>query len=233
MSNKVDKLFKDKLSEHSLPPSAQAWGKIEANLAKKNKGIIWFRIAAVLALFGLLTFVWIRNGNDKDMLPQMANKKPAEVKKKNPELNNKKKEEKPFVARNTSKEEKQGKTASKKEKQTIIQQEPVSAKTNDQTAVALMEEKKVEVPVITNEVNTAQVKTQKSIKLTFSLPSLKADTQEPEQAIAATPEEKKSTLQKAVNDIRTGDVLGSLRDAKDDLFAWEFKKDKTKKTTLN
>ncbi len=232
MSNKVDKLFKEKLGEHSLSPSAKAWEKIEANLAKKNKGVIWFRVAAVLALVGLLTFIWIRK--EKTALPdQMANQDQVKTEKEKPAPVKEKaaKQLLPSITQQTVKKE--NNTLSKKKHQNTINPEPVSPKTNnEQPALAVMNEKKEEVPVITTEVKSAQVTTPKSIKLTFSLPSLKEEVNEAEQAVAAT-EEKKSTLQKAVNDIRTGDVLGSLRDAKDDLFAWEFKKDKTKKTTLN
>jgi len=59
MSNKVDRLFKDKLEEHTIQPSAQAWDKVEAHLGKKNKMVVW-RIAAGVVLLGVLTFVGLK-----------------------------------------------------------------------------------------------------------------------------------------------------------------------------
>ena len=46
--NKLDAIFKDKLSNHTMMPSAAAWDKLEAGLTKKNEGIAWMRWAAVL-----------------------------------------------------------------------------------------------------------------------------------------------------------------------------------------
>jgi hypothetical protein len=34
--NKMDELFKNKLENHSLPPSAEAWEKVERQLEKKK-----------------------------------------------------------------------------------------------------------------------------------------------------------------------------------------------------
>ena len=36
MSNRIDQLFKDSLSEHKAPPSAEAWEKIHSGLIKKK-----------------------------------------------------------------------------------------------------------------------------------------------------------------------------------------------------
>lgn len=54
MENQTDKLFKDKLENHALAPSADAWEKIENNLEKKSKPIIWWRVAAAILLVGAL-----------------------------------------------------------------------------------------------------------------------------------------------------------------------------------
>jgi len=231
MNNNVDKLFKEKLGEHSLPPSAQAWEKVEAHLTKKNKGIVWFRVAAILALLSLFTFVLLKNGREEG-IKQMATQHPVKAEKEKTPASITKEEpakEEPVLAQQAIKKEDH--TVADQKKQPITQHEPLIAKTNAEQPAALPEEKQMEVPVIATEATVAQAAPQKSIKLTFSLPALK-ETESPQAMVAATtaaPEEKKTTLQKAVekaNEIRTGDVLRSLRDAKNDLFAWEFKKDK-------
>ena len=232
MNNNVDKFFKEKLGEHSLPPSAQAWEKVEAHLTKKNRGIVWFRIAAVLALLSLFTFVMLKNGREEGV-HQMATRQPAKAEKeKTPAAITKEEpaKEEPVLAQQAIKKEDH--TVADQKEQPIAQHEPLIVKTNAEQPAALPEEKQMEVPVIATEATMAQAAPQKSIKLTFSLPALK-EPESPQAMVAATaaPEEKKTTLQKAVekaNEIRTGDVLGSLRDAKNDLFAWEFKKDKPK-----
>ena len=236
MSNKVDRLFKEKLNEHAIPSSTHAWGKVEAHLTKKNKGIIWFRVAAVLALVSLLTFVLMKNGKEQ---PQQMASTPAKAAVK---ANEKASSTIPHAELTLTQQEirKEDNIVSKKQKQIINKSEPKQKQEQllIQTRVAqttvVTDEKKIGTSVIIpNEVAVAaQTTSQKSIKLTFSLPTLKTTNNEREEVmVAAIPEEKKTTLQKAVdraNEIRTGDVLGSLRDAKNDLFAWEFKKDKTK-----
>lgn len=52
--SKLDELFQEKLTNHSVTPSSEAWGKIENRLSKKNKSFVWFRWAAVFLLGGLL-----------------------------------------------------------------------------------------------------------------------------------------------------------------------------------
>src|SRR6185369_2559743 len=56
MENKIDQFFKDKLEGHTLPPSEEAWAKVEANLSKKNNVAIW-RIAAAILIAGALISV--------------------------------------------------------------------------------------------------------------------------------------------------------------------------------
>jgi hypothetical protein len=61
--DKVDQLFKNKLSDHTLVPSEDAWTRVEASLAKKNKPwfvnarptVIQWRWAAAILLMGALT----------------------------------------------------------------------------------------------------------------------------------------------------------------------------------
>lgn len=50
MKAPIDKLFREKLSEHSLEAPPMAWGKIESNLPKKSASFLWLKIAASFVL---------------------------------------------------------------------------------------------------------------------------------------------------------------------------------------
>jgi hypothetical protein len=55
--NRIDELFKTKLANHQVAPSADAWQRVEAGLVKKNSAWVW-RLAAAFVLFGLLSGAW-------------------------------------------------------------------------------------------------------------------------------------------------------------------------------
>jgi hypothetical protein len=50
MKAPIDKLFSEKLAEHSMDAPPMAWGKIESNLPKKNNSFFWLKIAASFVL---------------------------------------------------------------------------------------------------------------------------------------------------------------------------------------
>jgi hypothetical protein len=92
-------------------------------------------------------------------------------------------------------------------------------------------EEKPEEKTTTIEYTIASAEKKKPIKLVFSLPAIGSKNEIPEQNVALA-EQKKNTLQKIMettNDLRTGEALGSLLEAKNELFAREFKKEKTTK----
>src|ERR1044071_355585 len=83
MSNKLDKLFKEKLEEHSLQPTAQAWERVEAHLGKKNKMVLWVRVAAAVMLLGVLTFVginWSNSTSEEEIAKKIEKQGPVEEK---------------------------------------------------------------------------------------------------------------------------------------------------------
>jgi hypothetical protein len=80
MENQTDKLFKDKLENHSLPHSANAWEKIENNLEKKSKPIIWWRAAAAILLIGALLGLSYWWTGEESGTPQLAEQKKADSK---------------------------------------------------------------------------------------------------------------------------------------------------------
>jgi hypothetical protein len=224
MNSKVDKLFKTKLEEHTMAPSAKAWEKVEANLSKKNKPVIWFRIAAVLALAGLFTIAaWKWTEDTTPELVSIPTEKPVEQKEKLKQAEQ--------IKEQTAVVDQKQKTVTTKKKKRIPQQKKSNPLTPvvQENKVAITNEQQPEILKQTEVAVAQTVPSQKAIKLTFSLPTV---IKEDETSAVVATLEKKTTLQKAIetaNEIRSGDVLGSLRDAKDDLFSWEFKKDKSKK----
>lgn len=58
MENKLDKLFRDKLEQHSVAPSAHAWEKVAAGFPKKNNSwTLSWRIAAAIALLAVVSWL--------------------------------------------------------------------------------------------------------------------------------------------------------------------------------
>jgi hypothetical protein len=65
MENNLDKLFRDKLEQHSIAPSAHAWEKVAARFPKKNNAwTLSWRIAAAVALLGVVGWFAIDFGKD-------------------------------------------------------------------------------------------------------------------------------------------------------------------------
>jgi hypothetical protein len=83
MGNKLDKLFRDKLENHSMQPSAQAWEKVAASFPKKNNTIVWaWRIAAAVAIFGLIGW-YALSDSEEQLVKRVAKETPA-LKKQEP-----------------------------------------------------------------------------------------------------------------------------------------------------
>lgn len=212
--NKVDKFFKDKLETHALQPSTQAWEKVESNLSKKNKMTVWLRAAAAVALLGVLGFVLATfNEPEKQIVEEKI--EPKEQPTVVPEQ--KKDEQKQIVVK------KKKKPSPKKVVVPVVpvvpdvQPEPETVQPEQQVAVVIEETPKKE----------------KSITLVYSLPTIKKE-QPAEEAVATVDEPKKTGLERVLEiakEVKNADnPLGHLREAKDDIFAFEFKnKDKNKK----
>jgi hypothetical protein len=60
MENKLDKIFRNKLENHAMEPSAQAWEKVRVGIPTKNNTIGWaWRIAAAVTLMGVISMLVI------------------------------------------------------------------------------------------------------------------------------------------------------------------------------
>ena len=67
--NKLEELFKEKLSDYAIATPNRTWEKVEAGLSKKNKTIIWLRWAAVFLLGGLLLgSLWLQRQDNSRTL---------------------------------------------------------------------------------------------------------------------------------------------------------------------
>lgn len=226
MSNKIDKLFNGKLADHTLTPSAEAWSRIESGLSKKNKFVIVWRAAAVFVLLGLLTgswFYWQSEQNER--AARLATKKgiPNEINsevKEVPTVATPKEEPVQHVASNSNQKKKPPLPQEKKETQ-----QPKVTIHEPELTLAIVEVDPIKIE--TTDVTHVLTKTEKPIVIEFTLEAVPTTT-----AIAQADEEKpalKKIWDKAL-DIKNGDAeLGGLRMAKNELFALDFRKDKSKR----
>lgn len=235
MNNKVDKLFKDKLESHQVAPSATAWDKLEHQLAKKNKAFVWLRAAAVLALFSLATVVAIDWPSAKQNELDVA-KKETSTQPETPKQN-----EQPATIAPTEQPEQQRATIEKKKVVTPRRDVP----THEEKPVTTENEQPLDIqddapeliaeltPVIEQSPVTEQAvqpEVSKPVVIVYTLPAIpRKDT--------APVEEKKTGFQRVLevaNNVKNADnPFGELREAKNDLFALEFRRDKDKNKNNN
>ncbi len=236
MSNKVDKFFKEKLEGHTLTPSAQAWEKLEGHLSKKNRTVIWVRIAAGIALLALVSVaivVYLGGSHDSHELV-----KDVTTPSKN--------DQKPEV----TKDEPQPTPAPVVESTPALAQKVQPKKLDVLTVQKGSNVPKVEAPQIEETVpsieeqpapklaqaNAPTAAIEKSIVLVYTLPALKKQPQ-PQPVVAE--ETKKTGLERVLEiarEVKNSDSpLADLRDAKDDILALDFKKDKknSKQSNIN
>jgi hypothetical protein len=78
--NDIDRLFQEKLTGHSVQPSAVAWDKLEARLSQKKRApVLWIRIAAAILLIGgLSALIWLGVENTRQELDHLADQEPVQ-----------------------------------------------------------------------------------------------------------------------------------------------------------
>ncbi len=223
MKNKIDRFFKDKMESHSLPPSEEAWVKVEANLSKKNKVIAW-RIAAAVLIMGALVSViigsWPRVGQHqqfiaaKKQLPLLPRSVSSQTENKSEQ------KEMRFVGTQTS-----GESENKPEQKERQEIEIGSVETPTVEEIVGKE-----IKLLENKIMEATPKkevaspTWKAIKLEFTLDGISSE------AVATADDGKKSGLKKVFDlarDVKNGEApINNLRNIKDEFFAFNFKKTK-------
>ncbi len=243
MKNKIDQFFKDKLESHTLPPSEEAWSKVEANLSKKNNVVVW-RIAAAILIAGALITVIFWSQHVADHQPSIvANHLPKDnsMKEKGaPKNSSKKKKE---VLKSLP-EKSSGKAALQSEipvkvqhKKSVAAPDPTltekkltsteeSVAAVEKPSEALAKEDKVEENNKHEATPPMAIASthQKSIKLEFTLEEFSS-----EPPVATAGEAKSSGLKKVwemAREVKNGDR--PVRDMKNELFALNFRKNKNR-----
>lgn len=227
--NKVDRFFKKKIEDLIVEPRSEAWAKLEVNLSKKNKGLIWFKAAAALLLMGLIitSIIWLQQGKENQhMAEQVKTTKPAivPVEKKMKE-GTKNRSRVPELKNKSISQIRNSNT----KKQIAIEHPtvPTSVK-KELTDVSF---KEIEKETISSQTIAAISVEEKPIVIEYTLESIHSQKNETPIVVEIT--EKKNSLQKALDFAReaknSDSPLGGLRQAKDDLFALNFIKDKQKK----
>lgn len=231
MSKQIDKLFKKKLEEHSIEPGPNVWARVSTGSSKKNKAVIWFRAAAALLLTA--SALWLYHNNTDNGTGKIAEVETEESKAEEKVVAQKKSEEANQVELNNS----QVPTPAVPKKHTLIAEKKSNKRRKENT-----EKKTQEIIDITEPLNTIaqmdaipQDSPEGSEVNTASQPivivyELKSYTKKTEPELELEPLlQKKSGLKKVLdvaNNIRTGESpINGLRQAKEDLFALNFKKE--------
>lgn len=224
----LDDLFKEKLENHSITPSPEAWNKVESGLTNKQRPVIWLRWAAVFLLGGLLVgTLWLREKDAPAVLTQKKEipiKTETPVKEEQPAKENKSNDQKAQQAVVTRKHPKQ---SPPQQVQQIIIQEEVEQITPENTITSTMVEEVPAVAKITPAPSSA-------IVLTYTLdPIENKKVEATPETVAASSMKKDNSLKRAMKfarDAKNSDApFSELRVIKEELFALDFKKKATTK----
>lgn len=216
--NRIDELFRNKLANHPVAPSADAWQKVEAGLTKKNSVWVW-RLAAALVLFGLVSawYLW----RSAEVQPELVQQPVSPTQKEIPVIVQPE-EQKQNLAETKKGTPRNQKVNSKRSTSEIKKAEP--EKVNTQSEVTIQPE------ILITENKTEPAPVRKPIVIEFTLDAIPAPITEPAMASAGDDKSGFQKILEKARDIKNGESeLGSLRDAKNELFAFDFRKDKTKR----
>jgi hypothetical protein len=175
--------------------------------------VLWLRVAAAVAMLGALTFVVLnRDKNYEEPAKQLVKEEPKQQELKQPAV-----------------VEKQNKTEIRKQKaqpKTVVPK-AVDERVEPQIAIVPEPEIVQEQPAI---VPIVEIKKEKGITLTYSLPAIKKSEPVAEPVVADTKKTGLGRVLEIAKEVKNGDnPLGELREAKNDILALEFRKDKDKK----
>lgn len=219
--SKLDKLFKEELADHVDTPPVGTWLKVETELSKKNKAVVWMHWAAVFLLGALLfTAFWL---NEKETPERVTNESTRSPFKKEKEIQ--KSSQSTLTEANTKKK--------KVNKAPVMKKEDA----NSETPQVLTEpEVKEEVAQLTVEPASQGVQAEsvvtgarKPIVLVYTLDPVDSP---PGQTVATASDKKDSSIKKVMEfalNIKNSDPLSELRVMKEDLFALDLKKKTTSK----
>lgn len=218
--NPLDKLFQQKLEPLAVPPSPDAWNRIEANLAKKNNGIIWFRWAAgigiLLSLTGIGWYLNTRLVADEFVATRPAVVAPVET----PAIL-----ESADQPRAMATTEQPGTTVERiaRKRKTRPNLESAAEPVVEITAVATLAQPVAETIELPAEV---VISPETAVVIEYTLPTVAPVDVESTEAEPTGFEKIKIA---ALELKHSEGWWGNLRMAKDDLLALDFKKDKNKR----
>jgi len=247
---KVDQLFKNKLDDHSIAPSENAWAKVEAGLSKKNKlwlgttktVALWRMAAAVLLVSALLSVVyWSQSDRETEKVLAKKSSTPNELKKEaaHTKATNQTKVEQPSQKKNEIPQKENVNRFAKStrtERQKVAQeQQPSESRKNildiekeiarnniklDRVDPSPATSKEEKIKAEATPQAEVASTKQKPIKLEFTLEALSS-----EETVATTTEGKSTGIKKVLNlarEVKQGEGLSGLREKKDELLAHNF-----------
>jgi hypothetical protein len=223
MENKLDKLFRDKLENHSVRPSASAWERVKVGTPKKNNTPVWaWRIAAAVALMGVTGWFAYTQFDNQESLPVAQNNVESETKEKAKQLEPiaKDSEQTPEITSTVVPSITPTIKKTNPIQQPVIQQVAAEESESLQPMVQLSEtvavvETAVEPTLISEPVE--EVKKEKPMVIVYTLASV-----EPKQRVEPAKVKPFRKVIEFAQDVKGGDVtLASVRDWKDNLFGVE------------
>lgn len=237
--NPMDQLFRNKLTGHVIKPEVSAWNRIEKNIAKKNNGWkTWLRAASVLLIVGASVIVWKLTNNKptENQQPSItANDTVAEPTDKNKQDTEVIVNEKPVVADVSPKRDSKKKNTA--EPKALAKNNTVASVVADKDArsTPIAEENKLVAEVVETQspLMIEEPQENKSRLADNDVAMVVVYTLEMPSNIDEAPKEKKSGLKRVLDLARearsTENPIGELRQAKDELLAFDFGREKEKR----
>ena len=227
--NKLEELFKEKLSDYAIATPNKTWEKVEAGLSKKSKTIIWLRWAAIFLLGGLLLgSLWLQRQDNSSTLAKenqpALSKDEVPIQKSAPPIFM---EQKP-VAKNARKRKGYKITPTSPLLQSVITSEKAPGMEAPSPAPA----HHIEIPA--PEITKLPSPISHGIVLTYTLSPVELPIADAAAIVEAdTTGKKDKSLKRMVDfarNVKNSDSpLSGIRDMKEDLFALELKKKTTSK----
>lgn len=233
----IDFLFKNKLQNATKKPSDEAWYKLNAKLQKEKAGknLLWLKIAAsVIVIIGIS---WLLVRNDINSVKTLPVVKSTTVKKITPlipetELANNNIEEKILNPVMVKSEAAKNKFVAKKKPKRPIVSETVTepAYVNKEADTATTQPIKIMPYNTENKQLVANIEKElPEVTIIYK----KGNREQAAVAANTAPTDKKSALEKIWNvakEIKNGEIgMADIRSTKDELFAFEFRKQKNQK----
>jgi hypothetical protein len=220
-NNKIDRLFEDKLSRYEIDPSPAAWEAVHAQIdSTKRPVMIWYSVAAAIAAVAVVAVLVLRNDTTELTSGQMVSAQADYPKQMEPVTWD--------IPQPSSKVEDSAPVQSVRKQPRVV---PANAdvprnETLAQSTISLQKEELIEtlelielnadldamahVNVLdtTEELETIQTPPGVSVQITYkATPPVMVD--------------EKSKIEKLwakARDIRPGDVLGNIRESKNEFF---------------